>query len=71
MEMFKHELKQKRERAGLSRRKASELLGVTGQTIGNWESGLSEPPPIFQSGILNALDRIIETTEQIKRGAAK
>ena len=41
--MLKDKLKQLRLDAGLSQKKAAELLDITNQTIQQWEKGASEP----------------------------
>ena len=41
---FAAQLKQARHAAGLSQSQAAERLGVTPQTVKNWEAGRREPP---------------------------
>ena len=41
---FANQFKQARHAAGLSQSQAAELLGVTPQTVKNWEAGRREPP---------------------------
>lgn len=42
--------KVRRERK-LTLRKAAELIGCSYQTLANWETGTSEPHPLFKPGI--------------------
>lgn len=55
---FAAQLKQARANAGLSQAQAAELLGITPQTVKNWEAGRREPPtePVLtQADILKRL----------------
>lgn len=64
--MFKDKLLKLRKAAKLSRERASDLIGVTSQTIYNWETGKAEPPPMFQRAIIDALNKLIDLESQIK-----
>jgi DNA-binding transcriptional regulator YiaG len=44
-------LKQTRERLGLSQSQLAEALGVTTQTISNWETGQRIPPPFLDRAL--------------------
>ena len=55
---FPTQLKQARHAAGLSQAQVADLLGVTPQSVKNWEAGRREPPaePVLtQAEILKRL----------------
>lgn len=41
-----NEIRKLREKVGLTQRQFARLLGVTHQTVINWEKGRTEPPPV-------------------------
>jgi len=41
-----NEIRDLREKVGLTQRQFARLLGVTHQTVINWEKGRTEPPPM-------------------------
>ncbi len=49
-------LKKERKKAGLSHERLAEKAGVTRQTIGKIESGMSNPPMVTMYKITSALD---------------
>lgn len=56
-------LRYAREDAGLSIRDAAALLGVTAQTVWNWEHGRARPYPSHERAIEELLLRLTETEE--------
>jgi transcriptional regulator with XRE-family HTH domain len=55
---FATKLKQARHDAGLTQRQLADLLGITPQTLRNWESGRTVPPtdPVLTQGdVLRAI----------------
>jgi DNA-binding XRE family transcriptional regulator len=54
--MFHEQIKQHRERLGLTQSALAQILSVTGQTIYLWESGKSRPSEITRDAILAKLE---------------
>ena len=60
---FATQLKQARQAAGLTQCGLAQKLGITPQTLRNWEAGRTEPPVIpdrSQSEILYTLNLIVQ-----------
>ena len=47
--MFGDKIKQYRSQQGLTQKQLAESLGITSQTVSNWESGRSQPSKLVQS----------------------
>ncbi len=56
--MFKEFLKEKRERAGISRYRLGMITGISPQQIANYESGMSEPTIRKANALCRALDAV-------------
>lgn len=70
------EIKAIRGSAGMSQERLGRLLGVSGRTIGHWETGICIPPPIYQLCLRQLRNKIhsmrerfpARKTRQIVRG---
>jgi len=67
---FAEQLIDYRERLGLSRAEAAQLLGLTEMTVGLWERGLREPKAGTQEGALHMLDWAIRYAEASEAASA-
>ena len=63
---FSDELKDAREKAGLTQVKLAMLLDVSVTTVANWEQGRNEPSKVLQSACL-----VILAEAQAPKGKAK
>ena len=55
---FAHQLKTARTRARIPQSELAAILGVTANTVRNWEKGFTEPPEqdLSKKGILAAIE---------------
>jgi DNA-binding transcriptional regulator YiaG len=47
---FAHQIKQSRERLGLTQAQAASLLDISKSTLEKWEAGVKTPKPLTQEG---------------------
>jgi DNA-binding XRE family transcriptional regulator len=52
---FADELKQERERLGITQAQAASLLSIAKRTYCDWEYGITTPPEVAQEGALARL----------------
>lgn len=61
MQLSPTEIRELRERTGLSQSKFGQLLGVSGATVGHWEVGIRTPPPLYHANMMKLRSRIQPT----------
>lgn len=61
MNNFSEEFKQLRQQLGLAQSKLGELLGISRNTIRNWELGIRTPPTYVQNLLLDKLKNMIKS----------
>ena len=52
---FKYQLRQLREKAGLTQAQLAKILGCSPPRISEWERGVRTPKPLTQEGIVAKL----------------
>jgi len=61
-----NEIRKLRDEVGLTQRQFARLLGVTHQTVINWEKGRTEPPPVHDE-LMERWRNQLHQKEQRKR----
>jgi DNA-binding transcriptional regulator YiaG len=54
---FAHQIKQSRERLGLTQAQAASLLDISKSTLEKWEAGVKTPKPLTQEGALSRMGK--------------
>lgn len=57
-----NKIKEARLKAGLTQKSMGELMKIPKRTIGNWETGINEPPEWAERLILKELEEISKKT---------